>query len=73
MYATTLLGITVQLLAFIWIIGLGFSCIGKHQTQYFTWTKKTLKGIWEKQWKLIVGIFIGWLLSAQCSITLSTF
>lgn len=71
--AHSILGVLVQLTVFLWIFGLGFSVLGKHQSQYFAWTKKTLKGIWDKQWKLIIGILIGWLLSFPATIQISSY
>ncbi len=66
----TILGSLVQVIVFLWIVGFGFSFLGKHQQQYINWTKKTLKGLWDKQWKLIIGILIGWLLSYPGSVRL---
>jgi|GEM_PF-6302428 len=69
----TLLGLLVQLMVFLWIIGLTISLFTKEQSQYWNWTKKIVSEMVKKQWKLILGIIIGWLLSTPGIINISTY
>ena len=68
---TTALGTIVQLVLIVWIFCFAVSILIKQHSQYLEWTKHTVTELFKTQWKLILGILIGWLLSTPGIIDIS--
>lgn len=60
--------VLIQVIVFFWLFGLGIAFLTKSQKSYIQNSQKQISLLFKYQWKLMLGIAIGYLLS---SVTIS--
>ena len=51
----------IMLIICLWMVGFIVNMATKQVTAYLSWSKKTASSVFKKQWKLLLGLFIGWI------------